>query len=350
MNSTIQDVAALAGVSIKTVSRVVNAEPNVRDTTRHKVEKAIKELRYQPNPAARGLASNRSYLVGLFCDSALSETSYVAEVASGVLARCRQDRYELLLHPFNYHLGGSKNLAADITQHVQQSRIDGAIITPPLADLEVVCETLENLNKPFVRIAPGRYQEGSPCVHTHDLRAALNMTRHLIQLGHRRIGFIEAPPDHLAMGQRKAGYLQAMSEADIEVNPNYIIRSSVVTETQRSAQFVKSKELALTLLRQSKPPTAIFACTDEMAASVLSAAHELGIRVPDQLSVAGFDNSALSIQVWPTLTTVHQPSREMASTATDLLLNRLQGRSSSVREMSLETELIIRDSTGPAPK
>lgn len=341
MTATIDDVASLAGVSIKTVSRVVNMEPNVRPVTRDRVQSAIRELGYQPNPSARGLASKRSHLVGLFYDNLMAETTYVVNVQRGVLARCRTEGYELLIHPFNYHQNGSKGLAEEINANVLKTRLDGAILTPPLSDLAIVLESLQQLGKPNVRLSPGHYQSGTPCVYTDDCRAARLMTEYLIQLGHQHIAFIAGHSGHLAVANRAAGFIEAMTAAGLNTD--------TMAVCQGDNTFASGADCARELLARKQAPTAIFASTDEMAAGVMSVAHQLGYSIPRDLSVAGYDNAQIAHQIWPALTTVAQPVSDMAEMATQLLIDQLRGGTKNITQVAMQTELVVRDSTGPAP-
>ena len=339
---TISDVAQLAGVSIKTVSRVINKEPNVRAKTRDKVAAVIRETGYEPNPSARGLASRRSNLIALFYDDLMAESTYVVNVQRGLLQCCRSSGYELLVHPLKYHEKGIRNIPEEITRHSRQTRIDGVILTPPLCDLQVVIRTLEKLNLPFVRLSPGQYESGSMCVHTNDRVAARSVTEHLLQLGHRQVALIAGHSGHKAVKLRERGFREAMEAAGLTVDEHWVL--------QGESLFEPAYNSALKLLGEPHRPTAIFALTDDMAAGVISAAHELGIAVPEQLSVAGFDDAQIAKQLWPTLTTVRQPIQEMAEAATNLLLDQLHGRNNPVREIAMDTQLIMRNSTGPAMK
>ncbi|GAB3097947.1 LacI family transcriptional regulator [Aestuariicella hydrocarbonica] len=341
ITTTIEDVANLAGVSIKTVSRVVNMEPNVRPATRERVQDAIRELGYQPNPSARGLASKRSYLVGLFYDDLMAESTYIVNVQRGVLTRCRKEGYELLIHPFNYHQNGINGLAEEITANIIKSRIDGVILTPPLSDLSIAIETLKRLDKPQIRLSPGHHESGSPCVYSDDRIAARLMTEHLIQLGHKRIAFIAGHSGHLAIVHRQTGFIDAMTAAGLNID-----NASV---SQGSNTFESGVKCAREILSHERAPTAIFASTDEMAAGVMSVAHQLGYSIPGDLSVAGYDNSQIAHQVWPALTTIAQPVNEMAEIATGLLIDQLRGGKKSISQVAMQSELVLRDSTGPAP-
>lgn len=332
----IEDVAKRAGVSIKTVSRVVNMEPNVRSTTRERVLTAIAELNYQPNSSARSLAGNRSYLIGLLYDN--PSANYVIDVQGGVLKRCRKEGYDLLIHPCDYR---DPKLDSDILRLLRQTRIDGVILTPPLSDLPSVAEILDKQEIPYVRLSPADYQHGSPSVHTDDQRAAMAMTQHLLGLGHRRIAFIAGHPDHRAVAQRQDGFREAMKAAGLRVTRH--------TVAQGYNSFESGVTCARQLLARNPRATAIFASNDDMAAGVIRVAHEQGLSIPGDLSVAGFDDSPVASQIWPALTTVRQPVQAMADSAAGLLVDRLRLRSVPVTEVSMATELVLRDSTGPAP-
>ena len=334
--ATIADVARLAGVSIKTVSRVTNKEPNVRKDTRVRVAAAIKELGYQPNPSARSLAARRSYLVGLVYDN--PSPSYLINVQNGSLNTCRAEGYDLVIYPCDYR---SDSLADDLASMVRQSRVDGVVLTPPLCDMGIVIETLESLKVPFSRIAPADLQFKSCSVVTDDQAISAKMTQHLIDLGHVDIAFIRGHPDHGAVCNRYDGYAAAMARAELPMRKEFVIQGFNSVDS--------GEECARKLLRLPEPPTAIFAANDDMAAGTLRAAHALGIRVPSQLSVAGFDDTPIARQVWPALTTIRQPIRNMAERATELLLRQLRDEPSDDLLRRIDCGLILRDSTAAAP-
>lgn len=336
VKATIDDVAEVAGVSIKTVSRVVNKEPNVRPETRDKVLAAITELNYRPNSSARSLAGNRSYVLGLLYGD--PSANYVLDIQEGVLSVCRPQGYDLLIHPCNHR---DENLTREIVDLLHQKRIDGLILTPPLSDhLEVIGE-LKKINIPFVRVAPTRNKEVSPYVETNDQEASYDMTCQLIAMGHSRIGFICGHPDHLAVTHRYEGYKAALIENDIPLLDELV---------EQGLNTFESGELCARKLLQRHPrPTAIFAANDEMAAGALMVAHQSGIKVPGELSVAGYDDTPVAHQLWPSLTTVRQPVQQMAKKATDLLLKQLRGKDVQLPASMLSSCLVVRDSTGPAP-
>lgn len=332
--ATIDNVAALAGVSIKTVSRVVNKEPNVRLATQEKVLKAIAELDYRPNMSARSLAGNRSYVLGLLYDN--PSANYVIDVQDGVLSVCRAQGYDVLIHPCNHR---DKGVAGEIQELIRQTRIDGLILTPPLSDVESILNLLATSKVPFVRIAPTVQKGICPYVETNDAEAAYDMTCQLIAQGHRRIGFVSGHPDHLAVARRYEGYRAALVENDLPQDAQLVV--------QGYNSFESGEEAAHQLLGLRPRPTAIFAANDDMAAGVMMVAHQMGIDIPGELSVAGYDDTPVAHQIWPSLTTVRQPIQAMAQKATDLLLKQLKGKDVQLPASMLSSSLILRDSTGP---
>lgn len=334
--ATIDDVAELAGVSMKTVSRVVNKEPNVRPETRDKVLAAITALDYSPNLSARSLAGNRSYVLGLLYAS--PSANYVIDIQEGVLSMCRPHGYDLLIHPCNHR---DENITSEITDLVHQKRIDGVILTPPLSDNLDVLNALKIINIPMVRVAPTRNKEICHYVETNDEEASYDMTCQLIALGHTRIGFICGHPDHLAVSLRYEGYKTAMIESRLALDDELV--------EQGLNTFASGEVCARKLLQKNPRPTAIFAANDDMAAGVMMVAHQRGIIIPDELSVVGYDDTPVAHQIWPSLTTVRQPIQQMAKKATELLLKQVKGKDVQLPTSMLSSRLIMRDSTGPAP-
>ncbi len=330
--TTISDVASLAGVSIKTVSRVVNKEGNLREVTRDKVLKAIKKLRYTPNLSARGLAGHHSFLFAVLYDN--PSANYILDVQNGVLQECRKEGFDLLIHPCDT---GSKKLFEDICTLVEKSRVAGLILTPPLSDMLSLQKKLQNAKIPFVRIAPANHDLISPYVHCDDEAAACRMTEHLLSLNHTEIAFIKGHPGHGASGLRLAGYKKALKQARLSINRKLI--------RQGHFDFSSGVRCSKELLALESPPTAIFACNDDMAAGVLYTAHAMNVAVPGQLSVVGFDDTPVAQQIWPALTTVKQPIGKMAQAATALLIATLRKNSDHNIVQAFECALEIRDST-----
>ncbi len=331
---TIDDVARLAGVSIKTVSRVFNREPNVRDETRDKVVRAATTLNYQPNLSARQLASNLKYVVGMLYDNPNSD--YVTAVHTGSLRACREHGYHLLINPCR---ADSPELVHEVMGLHRQ--VDGFIVLQPLSDLQSLNQLLLEKNIACVRVSQRPF-EGFPWISVGDTDAADEMTEHLLELGHRRIGFIMGHPDHGQSHDRLAGYRRALDRHNIDFDEELVAPGRFDYESGLAS--------ARKLLSLTPPPTAIFASNDPMATGVLSAAHEMGIGVPGELSVAGFDDSPLARHAWPSLTTVRQPIQEVARLATEELVKRLRSRSDGDSNHCLQAELVRRASTAsPTP-
>ncbi len=340
--ATINSVAALAGVSKKTVSRVINGEPSVRDLTRERVLEAVRELRFRPNTVARSLAGKRSYLIGLlYDDPAIHEnpgSSYIVDVQQGVLRTCRSRTYDLLIHPCDYR---STSLHDDILALIDHSKLDGLILTPPLSDMGETIRVIQARRTPVVRISPGDPSELTAAVNTDDRAICARMTEFLASLGHTRIAFITGHPDHKALIMRYLGYRDGLEEAGLAFDPGMVAAGD--------NSFAAGEACARELLTRRPAPTAIFACNDDMAAGVIRIAHEMGIQVPEHLSVAGFDDAPLARVLYPALTTVRQPVRAMAERVADVLINRMQQPSAGPTRSTIAAELVIRESTGPAP-
>jgi LacI family transcriptional regulator len=333
--ASITDVAKAAGVAIKTVSRVLNDEPNVRDETRALVLAAVKRLNYHPSLSARSLASRRSYLVGLVYEN--PSANYTIEVQRGALARCREGKFLLLLHEV---VGQGEEVMQDVLSFTNQTHLDGLIVTPPLCESKELIGALDKHALPFARIAPADVRHRSPYVDMDDEGAAREMTEYLIGLGHRRIGFIIGRPSHHASELRLRGYKAALKTHRIPYAAEYV----------RQGDFLFDSGLEATrhLLTLPKRPTAIFAGNDDMAAGALMAAHEMRVAVPESLSVAGFDDASISRTVWPPLTTICQPTYDLAYTAADLLLQMLL-TGTPPKHVRLAHRLIPRASTSIAP-
>src|SRR5271156_282762 len=204
---TIQEVADLAQVSPKTVSRVINNEPRVRSDTRNRILEAIEQLNYRPNLNARGLASNRSFLIGLFCDR---PGDYLSEFQAGAVQRCRESDFHLTVEPWE---SDSPDIGRQVNTLLRQLRLDGVILLPPLSDHPVILDTLAEKSIPTVRVAPRLEPSKSPSVGIDDYAAARRMTRHLLDLGHVRIGFILGRPGHGATDERYRGFRDEMQAA-----------------------------------------------------------------------------------------------------------------------------------------
>ncbi|NNC76757.1 MAG: LacI family DNA-binding transcriptional regulator, partial [Woeseiaceae bacterium] len=214
--ATIEDVASLAGVSIKTVSRVVNREPNVSALTQEKVEKVVAKLGYRPNPSARNLASHRARLIVLVYDdmSAYEAPSagYVIKMQEGALRACRPEGFELLIHPCNAR---ESNVGAELREQISQVRPSGIVVAAPLSNMPVIVDAVKATNTPYVSLSTGAANGEEYEVATNDREISAEMTRYLASLGHTRIAFIKGDRTHKAVGNRFSGYKDGLEQSGL---------------------------------------------------------------------------------------------------------------------------------------
>ena len=340
---TIDDVASLAGVSIKTVSRVVNREPNVRDATREKVEKAIAQLDYSPNPSARNLASHRARLIVLVYDDPSAyqapSSGYIINMQQGALKACRSAGFELLIHPCNYR---NRSVGKELQDLIGRVRPAGIIVAAPLSNMSKIVNAVKVTTAPCIRLSTGSGNGTEYSVATNDREISAEMTRYLASLGHRRIAFIKGDKRHKAVGNRFKGYCDGLRQAGLEFS------ESIVAQGDNS--IGSGEECAEILLKRRNRPTAIFCANDDMAAGVLRVATRHGIDVPGQLSIAGCDDIPLAQQLYPTLTTIRQPLSAMAETASLALVEGARGNPPAPGLETIPGSIQVRESTGPAPK
>ena len=334
MSVTIRDVARHARVSVKTVSRVINNEEPVRPATRARVLGSIDELGFVVNVAAQRLARGRSHTIGfVFSDASWH---YLSLVLHSILETGRKAGYSLKIHPSD----GKKDVDRhSIIRLAVQGSVDGFVFSPPAEHTEGLLEQLDSLGVPFVCLTPNRREQVWPFVTATDFRGAEDMTEYLLSMGHRRIGYIRGRCTQRASVDRFDAYCRTLARKGIPVDPELVLDGDDL--------FPRGQSCGEALLRQHPRPTAIFANNDEMAAGVLVSAHQLGVAVPGELSVAGFDDTPLSRQVWPSLTTIHQPVQQIAQTATEVLIRLMEGQEAGEYLQEMPTRLVIRDSTGP---
>ena len=330
---TIFDVAERAGVSIKTVSRVVNNESNVREQTREKVLSAVRALRYRPNAAARALSGNRSRVVGLVYENA-QEFGYLQDVLNGALSASEARDYALLLCPISLPNPG---IVERVRDFAAEGRVEGIVLPAPMGDLAELRALLSELGIPYAAITPKEPLPEEINISCRDRDATFALTAFLIERGHRVIGFIIGHPDHGASAERYAGYRDALGRHGVPLSKDLV--------RQGYFDFESGKQAARSLLELPTPPSAIIASNDDMAAGVLFEARERGLAVPDDLSIVGFDDTRIASRVWPPLTTARQPIARMAETATRLLIDRLNGQPAQSSAEPFECELVIREST-----
>ena len=320
-----------------TVSRVVNGGRNVSAATRELVERAIEELDYSPNLAARRLAGGYSIKVGLLYSN--PSASYISQFLMGGLDEAQRRDIQLVVVKCD---PGEAELKA--AHQLFDAGVDGIILPAPLCNSNALLEVIRARNIPAVAVASGLPVAGIASVSIDDFDAAREMTAHLISLGHRRIGFIEGSPDQTASARRREGYAAALAEAGIALDPG-LVQPGLFT-------YRSGLEAAEHLLAMEPRPTAIFASNDDMAAAAVAAAHRHGLDVPGQLTVAGFDDTAMATTIWPELTTIRQPISEMAGAAVEVLTEAIiahrRGRKEqAARHMVCEHSLVRRESTAP---
>ncbi len=338
--TTIEDVARAAGVSAMTVSRVINQGKNVRDSTRASVIEAIKRLNYSPNTAARSLAAGHATHIGLLY--ANPSAGYLAQFLIGALHAARSAGVHLVIEACETEDAREQ---AEITRHFATSDVEGVVLPPPLSESQAILAELDAMGMPAVTVATGVPRADSLNVRIDDYAAAKEMTRYLLGLGHRKIGFIKGHPRHIASHDRYRGFCDALSEAGIAPG----------TAPTEQGYFTYRSGLGAgeRLLARADRPTAIFASNDDMAAATISIAHRLELDVPGDVSVVGFDDTAIATSVWPELTTVRQPIAEMAEAALELMIADLRrqhaGTARTFAERVLSHAMVVRESSGPPP-
>lgn len=333
-HSTMEDVAKSAGVSLKSVSRVINGEPHVSAKLRLKVETAIAELNYIPDTAARSLAGSRTFIIGLLFDN--PSPNYTMYIQNGVYEVCRANQYHLRIDNVDSSVPREK-YEAQLSALVRNSRCDGFVLTPPLSDDLVLLDFLDRSGIRYVRIAPDCEHERSPGVSMDDTEAAGAMAEHLWGLGHRRFAIVRGPASHRAASRRRDGFIATLRRLGSTDEP---------FEAEGGFTFEGGIKAGTAILAHTPRPTAIFASNDDSAAGVMAACARAGLKVPDDVSVCGFDDSWIARSVWPYLTTVHQPVEDMGRTAASLLLRR-DDPECGLRQ--LDYHLIVRDSTAAPP-
>lgn len=328
---TIIDVAALAGVSIRTVSRVLNHSPKVNDDTRTRIQSAIDTLNFRPSLRARAMAKGRSLLIGMVHND--RNALVLDSVQRGVGREATRRGYEVICHSVPV---GDPGAATDVLDFARRSRVDGLVVMPPVSDMVGLPAALQGDHVPAVAISAVAIQGYGAVLLSRERQAAGDVARHLLDLGHRRIAMITGPRDMISAIERRAGFVEALAEADMvpmaEVEGDYSLAAGIAAARQ--------------LLAAPPAPTAIFAANDIMAAGVLKVAGERGIAVPAALSVVGFDGSIVAEMLTPSLTTVARPFGEMAEMATRQLIDLIEGQALSDMD-SPALSLVPSESSAP---
>jgi LacI family transcriptional regulator len=314
---TIDDVAAHAGVSAMTVSRVIHGHAGVREGNRERVMRSVRELDYRPNLAASALAAAQHTCIALIYTN--PSASYLRELLVGALRGSTRAAAQLVIATWD-------ELGAQARRHAARQlsgSVAGVILPPPLCESKAIVDEFLAAGVAVVSIASSHFSDRISCVRIDDRQASHDVVSHLIAHGHTRIGYITGDPNQTASAHRWQGYRDALADAGIDyhdalVQPGYFTYRSGLEAAER-------------LLSVDAPPSAIFASNDDMASAVVSVAHRRGLVVPGDLSVVGFDDTSASTMVWPELTTVHQPVSDMADTAIDMLLREIRHPASPAR-------------------
>ncbi|MEM9316908.1 MAG: LacI family DNA-binding transcriptional regulator [Pseudomonadota bacterium] len=329
---TIQDVADLAGVSKKTVSRIINDSPSVNEATRKAIQGLIRDIGYRPDPQARGLASKRSFLVGLITDNPTPQ--YVVNIQHGILDVLRQTGYELVVHPCDRK---SDTFLEDAKRFIEVQKLYGVILTPSVSEDERLAEELRELGCAYIRIASIALDMESRTIVTNDRVGGREAARHLAKLGHTRIACVTGRRSFRSSTERIAGFEEGLAEYGLSVPSGYMLRGDYTFETGLA--------IGADLLDLDPPPTAVFAANDEMAAGILQALHVAGHTPPEALSVVGFDDFETATRVWPRLTTARTPARKIGRLAAERLFEFYDEGRESPAENETIPELVERDST-----
>jgi LacI family transcriptional regulator len=331
---TINDIARLANVSKKTVSRVINDSPLVREETREKVKLVISEHGFAPDPQARALAFRRSFLIALIYDN--PSPQYVVNMQRGILDTLEGTSFQLIVRPCDR---ADPKFYTSIKSFVEQQKLFGAILPPSVSEDQPLIDILVAAGCPYVRIASVVLDSPRSLIKTHDSEGAAAAARHIATLGHVRIAHIRGPLTFRSSHERLRGFEEGLAEFGLKLDPKLVLEGGYT--------FESGVACAQQLLERppAARPTAIFAGNDEMAVGVYQAARRAGFEVPGDLSIVGFDDTPMASRIWPPLTTVRLPIREMGKAAAVLLIKPSLG--DRAEPVAFEPEIIVRQSTAP---
>jgi LacI family transcriptional regulator len=333
-NLTLEDIAKKAGVSRSTVSRVVNEHPNVRDEVRTRVWEVIRSTGYHPNAAARTLASQRSWMIGMVLPRSVSfffTDPYYPHLTQGIAQACNQYNYTLSLF-----IVGSKEDEEKIFPRISRRGLLDGILLQSAQHGDRLIDRLLNSNIPLLIVGRPFHSNGISYIDIDNVKAAHQAVSHLIQTGYKRIGTITGPMNSTAGLDRKAGYLKALEEQGWPIDPTLIVEGDFTEESGYNGM----KHLF------AAQPDAIFAASDIMASGAMRAAREAGLRIPDDIAYVGFDDLPLATHERPLLTTVHQPVLEFGAKAVETLIDLIENGIKPARRIIMDAELVIRDSCG----
>ncbi|MCX7919480.1 MAG: LacI family transcriptional regulator [bacterium] len=334
INSTIWDVAKKAGVSISTVSKALNNRAHVNPKTRELVKQVAKQLKYHPSAFGRGLVLQKTGNIGFIIDRTplrIFSNPFHSRVLDGIEEELLRQDYNLLISA--HSLLDNKET---VPKFVREKNVDGLILSGKIADKFIL--EIYQWGIPLVLVDNHIPQPNIDCVVTDNINGAKQAVNHLIELGHKKIGMLTGIGKHVSIIERRQGYFEAMKSANLTPNPKWIAEGDVTTEGGMEAMeklFAQTKEL----------PTALFAFNDAMATGAMKVLRAHQIRVPEDISIVGFDDTDEAIHVIPPLTTVHVAKEEMGRIAAQLLISRIQRKKDVRQRVVLTTHLVIREST-----
>lgn len=328
---TIQDIAAQAGVSIKTVSRVFNNAPNVRPEKRDLVLKVAQELGYRPNISARQLASNRSFVIVHLSDN--PNTDYLSRIYESMRGVCMQRGYYAVAEQLELREDSYLDALLD---YLARFEVDGILLSPPISDDKAVIAEIRKRDIACALISPGTQQDEMINVYIDDAEAGRAITDYMIARGHKNLAFVSGLDTHTASMRREAGFRAALENHNLPKAKGVKLRGDF---------SMQSGFEAFAELQKTKPETtAIFAANDEMAIGIIIAALQAGKKVPEDLAVAGFDDSQFARAMWPSVTSLAQPIAEMVDLATEKLIAWSETGRSEQGENLFPTQIRIRHS------
>jgi len=334
--ATINDIARIAKVSKKTVSRVINESPLVKPRTRHLVKSIIAELGFTPDPQARALALRRSFLVGLVYDN--PSPQYVVNMQRGILDGLEETDFQLVLRPVNR---GDANYWHRLRTFIQQHKPFGLILPPSVSEDEELIDMLREHGVDYVRIASVELDTPARMIRTHDAEGAAQAARHLCALGHVDIAHIQGPETFRSAHERRSGFVRGLAESGRTLPADMIAEAGYTFDSGLQAME--------RLIYAKRRPTAVFAGNDEMATGAYVAVRKAGLRIPEDISIVGFDDTPIAGRLWPALTTVRLPIREMGAAAAKLLLDQAAGNPPA-EIISFSPEIVVRESAAAPPK
>lgn len=336
MPLTLEDIARLSGVSRSTVSRVINADVNVKEETRQKVLEVIQSFNFQPNLAARGLATGRTNVIGVVIPAGVSvifTDPYFPQFLQGVSAACNTRNYSVMLW-----LAEPEYERRMISRILHNGLVDGVVVAKTLMNDPIV-NSLAESKMPFILI--GRHPTMDVnCLDVDNLQAGRKATLHLLRLGYKRVATITGSQDQVVGYDRYQGYLKALQDYGQPISPELVAEGDFTDEGGYKA---------MTRLLPQKPD-AIFAASDMMAYGAMRALREANLRIPEDVAIVGFDDIPASSKTVPPLTTVRQPVLQMGSQAVDVLIDLIDGKANSPRQVIMDTELVVRESCGASQR